>query len=124
MEKNYKILVVDDEEHTRLGYAEVLRLDGYEVDIAETGLEGLEKAKKTKFDVIVTDLRMPQMDGLTFIEKLREFDSDARVVIITAFGTYKSYQKSKQLGVITYLNKPVRAKDLKDAVSDVLNISE
>ncbi|BAI79657.1 two-component response regulator [Deferribacter desulfuricans SSM1] len=120
MEKNYKILVVDDEEHTRLGYAEVLKLDGYEVETAETGLEGLEKAKQSDFDVIVTDLRMPQMDGLTFIEKLREFNKDVRVVIITAFGTYKSYQKSKQLGVITYLNKPVRAKDLKDAITDVL----
>ncbi|KAA0258793.1 response regulator [Deferribacter autotrophicus] len=123
MDKPYKILVVDDEEHTRLGYAEVLKLDGYEVDIAETGLEGLEKAKATKYDVIVTDLRMPEMDGLTFIENLRKFDESAKIVIITAFGTYKSYQKSRNLGVVTYLNKPVRAKDLKDAVIQVLGLN-
>ncbi|MGA1847491.1 response regulator [Deferribacter abyssi] len=123
MDKPYKILVVDDEEHTRLGYAEVLKLDGYDVDVAETGIEGLEKAKATKYDVIVTDLRMPEMDGLTFIENLRKFDKNAKIVIITAFGTYKSYQKSRNLGVVTYLNKPVRAKDLKDAIIQIMGLN-
>lgn len=117
---DYKILVVDDEEHTRLGYAEVLRIDGYDVDVAANGAEGLKKAEQTEYHVIVTDLRMPEMDGMAFIEKLRNFDPDAKVIVITAFGTFKSYRKTKDLGVISFLNKPVRAKDLKEAVADIL----
>lgn len=116
-----KILVVDDEEHTRLGYAEVLRLEDYDVDVAENGAVGLEMAKKNRYDVIITDLRMPEMDGTMFIENLRKFDQDVKVVVITAFGSFKSYKKATSLGVVEYINKPVRAKDLKEAVLKVLN---
>jgi len=116
-----KILVVDDEEHTRLGYAEVLRLEDYDVDVAENGAAGLEMAKKNRYDVIITDLRMPEMDGTMFIENLRKFDQDVKVVVITAFGSFKSYKKATSLGVVEYINKPVRAKDLKEAILKVLN---
>ncbi|MDK2792774.1 MAG: two-component system, response regulator, stage 0 sporulation protein [Deferribacteres bacterium] len=117
-----RILVVDDEEHTRLGYAEVLKLDDYNVDVAENGLEGLKLAKANKYDVIVTDLRMPEMDGATFIENLRKFNKEVRVVVITAFGSFKSYKQMTNLGAVEYINKPVRAKDLKEAVQKVLKL--
>jgi len=117
---DYSVLVVDDEEHTRLGYAEVLRIDGYDVDVAENGAEGLKRAERKEYQVIVTDLRMPEMDGMTFIEKLRNFDPEARVIVITAFGTFKTYKKTKEMGVVSFLNKPVRARDLKEAVAEIL----
>ena len=117
---DYSVLVVDDEEHTRLGYAEVLRIDGYDVDVAQNGAEGLKKAERKEYQVIVTDLRMPEMDGMTFIEKLRNFDPEARVIVITAFGTFKTYKKTKEMGVVSFLNKPVRARDLKEAVAEIL----
>lgn len=120
--KNIRILVVDDEEHTRLGYAEVLRLDDYIVDIAENGKEGLKTAQERNYDVIVTDLRMPEMDGMTFIEKLRKFNPNVKVVVITAFGSFKSFKKMTSLGVIEYINKPVRAKDLKEAIQKVIKM--
>lgn len=116
----YSVLVVDDEEHTRLGYAEVLRIDGYDVDVAQNGADGLKKAERKEYQVIVTDLRMPEMDGMTFIDKLRNFDPEARVIVITAFGTFKTYRKTKEMGVVSFLNKPVRARDLKEAVADIL----
>jgi two-component system response regulator (stage 0 sporulation protein F) len=118
--EDIKILIVDDEEHTRLGYGEVLKLSGYNVEIAEDGKAGLYLAEKEDFDLIITDLRMPKMGGLEFIEKLREFNPSVKVVVITAFGSFKTYQKSNQLGVIKYLNKPVRAKDLKEAVEELI----
>ncbi|AEI13992.1 response regulator receiver protein [Flexistipes sinusarabici DSM 4947] len=117
---DFSVLVVDDEEHTRLGYAEVLRIDGYDVDVAQNGAEGLKKAERKEYHVIVTDLRMPEMDGMTFIEKLRNFDPEARVIVITAFGTFKTYKKTKEMGVVSFLNKPVRARDLKEAVAEIL----
>ena len=118
--KGIKILIVDDEEHTRLGYAEVLKLDGYSVETAENGHEGFKKAVEDEFDIIITDLRMPEADGITFIQKLREHNITTPVLIITAFGSYKTYKSAKNLGVIEYLNKPIRAKDLKSAIEKII----
>jgi two-component system response regulator (stage 0 sporulation protein F) len=117
---NTKILVVDDEEHTRLGYAEVLEMEGYKVSTAENALIGLDMAENEKFEIIVTDLRMPEMDGLTFVEKLREFDKGVKVIMITAFGSYKTYKKAADCGIILYLNKPVRAAELMEGVKTVM----
>ena len=119
--KGIKILILDDEEHTRLGYAEVLKLDGYDVETAENGEEALEKALNDKFDIIITDLRMPEVDGITFIQKLREHNINVPVLVITAFGSYKTYKSAKNLGVIEYLNKPIRAKDLKSAIEKIVS---
>lgn len=120
MEQLKRILVVDDEEHTRLGYGEILKLAGYDVVLADNGLDGLNKASNDEYDLIVTDLRMPKMNGLEFIEKLRDFDPDMRVIVITAFGSFKSYNQTAKLGVVEYLNKPVRAKELKEAVGKLV----
>ncbi|MDY6820218.1 MAG: response regulator [Deferribacterota bacterium] len=120
-DKEKLILIVDDEEHTRLGYAEVLRLDGYDVDVAEDGDVGFRKALANEYDVIVTDLRMPKSDGISFVQRLREKGINTPVIVITAFGSYKTYKSSKNLGVIEYLNKPIRAKDLKSAIEKVLS---
>ena len=118
--KSIRILIVDDEEHTRLGYAEVLKLDGYSVETAENGEDGFKKALNDEFDIIITDLRMPEVDGITFIQNLRKHNINAPVLVITAFGSYKTYKSAKNLGVIEYLNKPIRAKDLKSAIEKVI----
>jgi len=116
-----KVLIVDDEEHTRLGYAEVLRLEGYNVDAAENGREAFLMLQEKDFDVVVTDLRMPEIDGMSLIERIRQIKKDQKIIIITAFGTFKSYKQAKDAGVTMFLNKPVRAKDLKEAVWQILN---
>lgn len=121
MENNsISILIVDDEEHTRLGYAEVLRLEGYSVDVAENGKVALKKMEENDFDIIVTDLRMPEMDGMALIENIRKIKNEQKVIVITAFGTFKTYKQAKDVGITIFLNKPVRAKDLKEAVSQIL----
>jgi len=119
-DKTNNILIVDDEEHTRLAYAEVLKLDGYKVDTAVNGLDAYKKIIKNNYDAIVTDLRMPEMDGIGFIKKLNDLKKNIPVLVITAFGNYKSYKNAKLLGVIEYLNKPIRAKDLKDAIKKIV----
>lgn len=117
--ENLKILVVDDEEHTRLGYSEILKMGGYEVDMAVDGLDGLFKAEKGGYDLIVTDLRMPKLNGLEFMEKMQERGINAKVIVITAFGSYKSFKDSENLGACIYLNKPVRAADLDAAICEL-----
>lgn len=118
--KNINILIVDDEEHTRLGYAEILRLDGYSVEVAANGNEGFSKALEQEFDIIITDLRMPETDGLRLIQKLRENHINVPIIVITAFGSYKTYKNAKNMGVIEYLNKPIKTKDLKNAIEKIL----
>ncbi len=71
-----KILVVDDEEHTRMGYAEILKMGGHEVDTAENGLVGLTKSEAKDYDLIITDLHMPKMNGVEFIEKKLSKNND------------------------------------------------
>jgi two-component system response regulator (stage 0 sporulation protein F) len=117
--KAISILIVDDEEHTRLGYAEVLRLDGYNVETAANGSEVFNKAIGQNFNLIITDLRMPETDGITFIQELRENHIDVPVIVITAFGSYKTYKNAKNLGAVEYLNKPIRAKDLKSSIEKI-----
>jgi len=114
-----KILVVDDEEHTRLGYAEILKMGGYEVDLAVDGLDGLFKAEKGGYDLIITDLRMPKLNGLEFLEKMKERNIEAKVIVITAFGSYKSFKEAENVGACVYLNKPVRAADLDAAITEL-----
>jgi two-component system response regulator (stage 0 sporulation protein F) len=115
-----KVLVVDDEEHTRQGYPEVLEMNDYKVISAEDAYKAIEILKTTKFDVVITDLRMPEMDGIAFLERLKQIDKDAKAIMITAFGSFKTYKKATDGGVVIYLNKPVRAAELSEAVATVV----
>ena len=85
-----RILVVDDEEGIRFLYKEELEEEGYEVELAEGGEEALKKFSKSKPDLVILDLKMPGMDGLEVLERIREQDKDIPVVICTAYGEYKS----------------------------------
>ena len=114
-----KILVVDDEEHTRMGYAEILKMGGHEVDMAENGQVGLTMSEITDYDLIITDLHMPKMNGVEFIEKMSVNNDRAKKIVITAFGSYKSFKDTSVNGVNLYLNKPVRAADLESAIYEV-----
>jgi len=115
-----KILVVDDEEHTRLGYSEILKMGGHEVDMAADGQQGLNLAELKEYDVIITDLHMPKMNGVEFIENLSKKNDKAKKIVITAFGSYKSFKETASNGACLYLNKPVRAADLENAIYDAI----
>ncbi|QAR31977.1 response regulator [Geovibrio thiophilus] len=122
--KDIKILVVDDEEHTRLGYAEVLEMENFKVSTAEDAFKAIELLKQDKFDIVVTDLRMPEMDGLAFLERLKQIDKNTKAIMITAFGSFKTYKKASDSGVVIYLNKPVRAAELMEAVHAVVAMND
>jgi len=117
-----KVLIVDDEEHTRLGYAEILKMDEefeFQVDTAENAFVGTDLIKENEYDVIVTDLKMPEMDGITFIDKIRSINMNQNVIVITAFGSFKSYKEASKLGAIQFLNKPLRGAELKKTILEV-----
>ncbi|WP_437574515.1 sigma-54-dependent transcriptional regulator [Sorangium sp. So ce887] len=102
-----RVLVVDDEASARSGLEKLLRQEGYAVDSAADGVEALEVATERPPDVVVTDLKMPNMDGVTLLGKLREQDPSLPVIVVTAFGDVSSAVQAMRAGAEDYLTKPV-----------------
>ncbi|WP_437686362.1 sigma-54-dependent transcriptional regulator [Sorangium sp. So ce176] len=102
-----KVLVVDDEASARSGLEKLLRQEGYAVDAAADGAEALEVAAERPPDVVVTDLKMPKMDGMALLGKLREQDPSLPVIVVTAFGDVTSAVQAMRAGAEDYLTKPV-----------------
>lgn len=88
-EKRHTILVVDDEESVRLLYKEELEEEGYSVITAEDGEEALRKVSLHRPDLITLDIRMPGMDGIEVLHRIREMDKDIPVIMSTAYGEYR-----------------------------------
>ena len=114
-----KVLVVEDEELIRKGI--VLTVDWEELGCmiageASNGAEGLIVAEKYEPDLIITDLKMPKMDGLQMVEKLRERGSSAYVIILTAYDSFTYAQTAIRLGAVDFLLKPFHDGDLENAV--------
>jgi two-component system NtrC family response regulator len=99
-------LVVDDER----GMCEFLRFllqeEGYEVDIAHSGVQALEKVEQSKFELILADIKMPGLDGLEMLRKLREADEDTVVIVMTGYSSLDSAIKAIKYDASDYLTKP------------------
>ncbi|WP_437285396.1 sigma-54-dependent transcriptional regulator [Sorangium sp. So ce406] len=102
-----RVLVVDDEASARSGLEKLLRQEGYAVDAAADGAEALEVAAERPPDVVVTDLKMPKMDGMALLGRLREQDPSLPVIVVTAFGDVTSAVQAMRAGAEDYLTKPV-----------------
>ncbi|WP_438023340.1 sigma-54-dependent transcriptional regulator [Sorangium sp. So ce233] len=102
-----RVLVVDDEASARSGLEKLLRQEGYAVDAAADGAEALEIATERPPDVVVTDLKMPKMDGMALLGRLREQDPSLPVIVVTAFGDVTSAVQAMRAGAEDYLTKPV-----------------
>ena len=115
-----KILVVDDEEGARDLFNTILTDEGYEVSLANGGEEALGLFKSNVFNLVITDIKMPVMDGLQLLQEIRKMGSKTDVIMVTAYGEVESYLKAMSLGAAEYINKPIRIKELKQIVHKVL----
>ncbi len=104
-----RALVVDDEEGVRSFVAESLERDGHDVVQAADGKAALAAAREEPFDVVITDLRMPEMDGMTLVRTLRTEQPDVELVVLTAFGEVATAVEAMKLGVLDYLQKPLHS---------------
>ncbi len=107
-----RILVVDDETNARTALAELLRDEGYEVEMAADGFKALGKAEAFDPHLVVTDLKMPGMDGIELMKKLRAKESGCAVIVMTAFGAVESAVEAMRAGAIDYLTKPLNFDEL------------
>lgn len=115
-----KVLIVEDEEMIRKGI--VLTVDWAALDCvvvgeAANGLEGLEAARRLEPSLIITDLKMPQMDGIEMLRTLRSEGCNAYVIILTAYDNFSYAQSALRLGAVDYLLKPFHDGDLENAVN-------
>ncbi len=115
-----KILVVDDEEGARELFNTILTDEGYHVTLAVSGEDAVSRLKADSFDLIVTDIKMPGMDGLQLLQEIRKSGMRSDVIMVTAYGEVESYLKAMSLGAAEYINKPIRIKELKRIVHKVL----
>lgn len=107
-ESRPRVLVVDDEASIRDLLSKTLALAEYDVDVAQDGRAALERMRLFGYDLLIADLKMPGMDGLTVIHEARRLRTDIPVIIITGFSTEASAIEAANLGVAGYLTKPFK----------------
>lgn len=114
------VLLMEDEINVAKGLEMVMREEGYEVDVALTGQGALEKFKASEFDLLVADLRLPDMDGMEVVQRVREKQPRTNVVIITGYPSVASAVQAVRIGVSDYLRKPFTEDEFKTAVKSAL----
>ncbi len=122
--RRVKILVIDDDESLRRVLEYNLAQEGYAVLSAASGEQGLELLKKEGADLVVTDVRMPGMDGLQVLEGVRKVDPSIQVIILTAFGTIEMAVEAMKAGAFHYISKPFNRDELKLTLKKALQLKE
>lgn len=100
------ILIIDDEKAIRKTLGEILSYEGYKIDDAENGEEGLKKLKEKAYDVILCDIKMPKVDGIEFLERSREINPDVPIIMISGHGTIETAVEAVKKGAFDYVAKP------------------
>jgi CheY-like chemotaxis protein len=116
-----RVLVVDDEPTLRLGFAYALSNHGTVVETAATGRLALERVKETNFDIMILDLRMPELDGSGVIDTLRNAGNPIPIILCSAVINPKAALRAIRHGVVDFLLKPVRPTELREVVKSVIS---
>jgi signal transduction histidine kinase/GGDEF domain-containing protein len=117
-----RILIVDDEKAIRdFLYEALTRLGGFSVELAENGEEALKKIEKENFDLVLTDMKMPKMDGLQLIAEIAKFKPETLMVLLTGHGTIDSALEAMKRGASDYLSKPINLDELMVRLRKVLD---
>jgi DNA-binding NtrC family response regulator len=112
MQESRRVLVVDDENAVRASFDRVLSDCGYTVNTASDGRSAMDWLQDKSFDLAFVDLRMPGMDGMEVVKKIRATQPGAQVVIVTGYGTETTMAEAKDLGVFEFVAKPLAPDDL------------
>ena len=114
------ILIVDDEPNVRLTYRTTLETEGFQVEEASDAGAALREMGEKEFDLAILDMRMPEVDGLELLERMRELGIQTPVVIITAYGDIPHAVRAMKLGAIDFLQKPLTPEGLRSVVREIL----
>ena len=116
MAENVKILVVDDERGVRESFEMILKIKDYEVKTFEDGESAISTLKKDVFDMAFVDYKLPGMDGIEVLKKIKEIDPNIEVIIVTAYASESSHANAITLGALEYLRKPFLMEEIYELV--------
>lgn len=119
-----KILVIDDEVVVGESLRRTFQDDGYEIETVLSGQESLQKARREKFDLMIVDLKMPDISGLDVIKKIKEQQSDMMMVMITGYSTVDSATEALKTGAFDYIPKPFTPDEISSVVKNALETKE
>lgn len=122
--KKPRILIVDDEQKFRRILQIILSSRHYDIDLAENGLEARDYFQQHLYDLVITDLKMPQMDGMALLDFIHGEKPDVPVIVITAYGSVESAVKAMKAGAFDYITKPFENEEIRIIVSKAINYSK
>jgi DNA-binding NtrC family response regulator len=114
---NLKVLIVDDEIEFSQALAERMEMRGVKVEIAQSGMEAIEKVEKETYDAIILDLVMPGMDGIETLKKIKNKRDEMQVILLTGQGTIEKGVESVKLGAVDFLEKPAHLNELMEKIN-------
>ncbi|MFC3886394.1 response regulator [Bacillus songklensis] len=117
-----KILIVDDQFGIRILLTEVLQKEGYQTFQAANGFQAIDIAKQNAPDLVLLDMKIPGMDGIEILKRLKEHDQSIKVIIMTAYGELDMIQEAKDLGALTHFAKPFDIDEIRQAVRQYLPV--
>ncbi|AGX43037.1 response regulator [Clostridium saccharobutylicum] len=109
MKKEYKILIIDDEEEILLSLKKNLILEGYNVETCNDSVEALEMIKNNKFHIVITDIVMPNMNGIDLLKAAKAYDALTQVIMMTGYSTMEITIQSLEFGANDYILKPFKS---------------
>ncbi len=115
-----RILLVDDDKSILRTFTRILQKIGYEIDVAETGKEAIEKAENKHYDLALIDIRLPDMDGTDLLNKVQKTMNNTVKIMITGFPSLETGVKALDEGADAYLVKPVKPEELLTLIEDKL----
>ena len=117
------VLIVDDEENTRAGMSKLLTAEGFDVQLAVDGNDALSCLRDGSFRLVISDLNMPNLDGIDFLRIVQREHPDVNVIILTAACGTESYIQAMNLGAVEYLCKPLKLDSLKSVMRSLVHRS-
>lgn len=118
--KNFRILVVDDEPLIRESLFEILRIEGYRVQMASSAEDALVSLDGADFDIVLTDMKLPRMSGLALLEKIKQISPITEVIIITGYGSIETAVEAVKMGAYDYITKPINDSEIKVRIEKII----
>ncbi len=115
-----KILIVDDQFGIRILLSEIFQKDGYETYQAANGLQALNIVTENEPDIVILDMKIPGMDGLEILRRLKEMNPNIKVIMMTAYGELDMINEAMKLGAITHFAKPFDIDEVRDVIKKQL----
>ncbi len=119
-----KLLIVDDQFGIRILLNEIFQKEGYKTFQAANGQQALEIVRKHYPELVLLDMKIPGMDGIEILKRMKEIEPEIRVIIMTAYGELDMIQEAKDLGALTHFAKPFDIDDIREAVRKYIAVAK